>query len=120
VLGDLALLAVLTALFIATNLTIGYTLSTLARTQLQAAQLAMMFVMPNMMLSGFMFPFAGMPDWAQMIGQCLPLTHFVRMARAILLKGSNLADMRSDSLWLVALMLLTMTIAATRFRRTLD
>ena len=120
VLGDLAVLAVLTALFIATNLTIGYTLSTLARTQLQAAQLAMMFVMPNMMLSGFMFPFAGMPDWAQMIGQCLPLTHFVRMARAILLKGSNLADMRSDSLWLVALMLLTMTIAATRFRRTLD
>jgi len=120
VLGDLALLAMLTALFIITNLMVGYTLSTLAKTQLQAAQLATVFVMPNMMLSGFMFPFAGMPAWAQMVGQCLPLTHFIRMVRAILLKGSELTDLRSDAIWLVALMLLTMTFATTRFRRTLD
>ena len=119
-LGSLTLLAALSTLFITANLAIGYTFSTIAKNQLQAMQMSIMFFLPSILLSGFMFPFAGMPDWAQMIGQCLPLTHFVRMARAILLKGSNLADMRSDSLWLVALMLLTMTIAATRFRRTLD
>jgi len=120
VLGDLSLLGTLTTLFIFTNLAVGYTLSTLARTQLQAAQLSMVFMMPNMMLSGFMFPFAGMPDWAQAIGQCLPLTHFVRMVRAILLKGSEFEDIQADALWLVMLMLLTMTIAVTRFRRNLD
>jgi ABC-2 type transport system permease protein len=120
VLGDLALLGTLTMLFIVTNLMVGYTLSTLAKTQLQAAQLSMVFMMPNMMLSGFMFPFAGMPGWAQAIGQCLPLTHFVRMVRAILLKGSDLADLQFDALCLLALMLLTVIIAATRFRRTLD
>jgi ABC-2 type transport system permease protein len=120
VLGDLVLLGGLTTLFIITNLTVGYTLSTFAQSQLQAAQLSMVFMMPNMMLSGFMFPFAGMPGWAQAIGQCLPLTHFVRMVRAILLKGSALADLQFDALCLLALMLLTVTIATTRFRRTLD
>jgi ABC-2 type transport system permease protein len=120
VIGNLALLAALTTLFIATNLSFGYTFSTLAQNQLQAVQMAMMFFLPNLLLSGFLFPFAGMPEWAQWVGECLPLTHFVRIARAIMLKGSTIGDLRYDSLALVALMLVAMTIAVTRFRRTLD
>ena len=118
--GDLTLLAVLTTLFIAANLSIGYTFSTLAQNQLQAVQMAMMFFLPNMLLSGFLFPFAGMPQWAQWIGEGLPLTHYLRIVRSIMLKGSGLTDLRYDSLALVALMLVAMTIAVTRFRRTLD
>ena len=79
-----------------------------------------MFFLPNILLSGFMFPFAGMPGWAQWIGQCLPLTHFIRIVRAILLKGSTIGDLQVDAVWLVGLMLVAMTIAVTRFRRTLD
>jgi ABC-2 type transport system permease protein len=118
--GSLALLAVLTILFIATNLSIGYTISTFARTQLQSAQMIMVFFLPNVLISGFLFPFAGMPDWAQWISECLPLTHYLRIVRAILLKGSTLADLQSDAGWLAVLMLLAMTLAVTRFRRTLD
>ena len=118
--GDLGLLAALTTLFITTNLSVGYTFSTLAQNQLQAVQMSFMFFLPNILLSGFMFPFAGMPEWAQGIGQCLPLTHFIRIVRAILLKGSTLTDLEIDAVWLVGLMLVAMTIAVTRFRRTLD
>ena len=92
-LGSLALLALLSTLFITTNLSIGYTFSTLAQNQLQAMQMSMMFFLPNILLSGFMFPFAGMPGWAQWIGEALPLTHFIRIVRAIMLKGSRLADL---------------------------
>jgi ABC-2 type transport system permease protein len=120
VIGDLALLAGMTMLFITTNLMVGYTLSTLAQNQLQAVQLATTFIMPNLLLSGFQFPFAGMPGWAQLIGQCLPLTHFIRMVRAIMLKGSDLVDVKVEAMWLIGLMLIAMTIAVTRFRRTLD
>jgi ABC-2 type transport system permease protein len=120
VVGDLALLAALTTLFITTNLSVGYTFSTLAQNQLQAIQMTFMFFLPNILLSGFMFPFAGMPGWAQWIGQCLPLTHFIRIVRAILLKGSTIGDLQVDAVWLVGLMLVAMTIAVTRFRRTLD
>lgn len=120
IVGDMALLAVLTTLFIATNLSVGYTFSTLAQNQLQAVQMAMMFFLPNLLLSGFLFPFAGMPQWAQWIGEGLPLTHYLRIVRSIMLKGSGLADLRYDSLALVALMLVAMTVAVTRFRRTLD
>ena len=120
VVGNMALLAALTTLFIATNLAFGYTFSTLAQNQLQAVQMAMMFFLPNLLLSGFLFPFAGMPQWAQYVGECLPLTHFVRIVRAIMLKGSTLADLQVDTLWLTGLMLVAMTIAVTRFRRTLD
>ncbi len=120
VVGDLSLLAALTTLFIATNLSFGYTFSTLAQNQLQAVQMSMMFFLPNMLLSGFLYPFAGMPVWAQWIGECLPLTHFIRIVRAILLKGSNLADLHYDALVLALLMLVAMAIAVTRFRRTLD
>ena len=120
VVGSMILLAALTTLFIATNLAFGYTFSTLAQNQLQAIQMAMMFFLPNLLLSGFLFPFAGMPNWAQWIGECLPLTHFVRIVRAIMLKGSTIADLNYDALALFGLMLFAMTVAVTRFRRTLD
>jgi ABC-2 type transport system permease protein len=118
--GNLALLAVLSTLFISTNLSIGYTFSTLAQNQLQAMQMSMMFFLPNILLSGFMFPFAGMPRWAQWVGEALPLTHYLRIVRSIMLKGATLADLQSDTLALGGLMLIAMTIAVTRFRRTLD
>ena len=120
ILGDVSELAALTTLFIATNLSIGYTFSTLAQNQLQAIQMAMMYFLPNMLLSGFLFPFAGMPKWAQYVGETLPLTHYMRIVRSIMLKGATLADLHVDALALVALMLVAMTVAVTRFRRTLD
>jgi ABC-2 type transport system permease protein len=120
VVGSLALLAVLGTLFIATNLSIGYSFSTVAQNQLQAMQMSMMFFLPNILLSGFMFPFAGMPVWAQWIGEALPLTHFIRIVRAIMLKGSTFADLQYDAVALAGLMLVAMTVAVTRFRRTLD
>src|SRR5438445_2976136 len=119
-LGSLLLLALLSTLFITTNLSIGYTFSTIAQNQLQAMQMSMMFFLPNILLSGFMFPFAGMPQWAQWVGQALPLTHYLRIVRAIMLKGATLGDLRFDTLFLGGLMLIAMTIAVTRFRRTLD
>jgi ABC-2 type transport system permease protein len=118
--GSLFELALLSTLFIATNLSVGYTFSTIAQNQLQAMQMSMMFFLPNILLSGFMFPFAGMPQWAQWIGECLPLTHYLRIVRSIMLKGSSLSDLHYDTLILFALMLVAMTIAVTRFRRTLD
>ena len=120
IVGNLTLLAALTTLFIATNLSFGYTFSTLAQNQLQAIQMSMMFFLPNMLLSGFVFPFLGMPGWAQAIGEWLPLTHYIRIVRAIMLKGSTLADLRYDTLALAGLMAFAMTVAVTRFRRTLD
>jgi ABC-2 type transport system permease protein len=120
VVGNLAVLAALSTLFIATNLSIGYTFSTLAQNQLQAMQMSMMFFLPTILLSGFLFPFAGMPIWAQYIGEALPLTHFLRIVRAIMLKGSSLSDLRYDAIAMFVLMLVAMTIAVTRFRRTLD
>ena len=120
VLGNLLLLAALSTLFITTNLSIGYTFSTLAQNQLQAMQMSLMFFLPNILLSGFMFPFAGMPSWAQWIGEALPLTHYLRIVRSIMLKGATLPDLRYDTIALAILMLLAMVIAVTRFRRTLD
>jgi ABC-2 type transport system permease protein len=120
VVGSLTVLAALSTLFIATNLSIGYTFSTIAQNQLQAMQMSMMFFLPNILLSGFLFPFAGMPVWAQYVGEALPLTHFLRVIRAIMLKGSNLSDLRYDAAAMFVLMLIAMTIAVTRFRRTLD
>ncbi|MBV9348586.1 MAG: ABC transporter permease [Pseudolabrys sp.] len=120
VFGSLFLLALLSTLFIATNLSIGYTFSTVAQNQLQAIQMSFMFFLPNILLSGFMFPFAGMPTWAQWIGEALPLTHYLRIVRAIMLKGSTLGDLQTDTLALAGLMLVAMAIAISRFRRTLD
>ena len=120
IVGSLALLAALSTLFIATNLSIGYTFSTIAQNQLQAMQMTIMFFLPNILLSGFLFPFAGMPRWAQWVGEALPLTHYLRITRAIMLKGSSMGDLRHDAIALSILMLVAMTIAVTRFRRTLD
>lgn len=120
IIGSIGLLAALSTLFIATNLSVGYTFSTVAQNQLQAMQMSIMFFLPNILLSGFMFPFAGMPFWAQWIGEALPLTHYIRIVRAIMLKGATLADLRYDSMALFLLMLVAMIIAVTRFRRTLD
>ncbi len=120
ILGGLAALAGLSTLFIATNLAIGYTFSTIAQNQLQAMQMSIMFFLPNILLSGFMFPFAGMPLWAQWIGEALPLTHYLRIVRAIMLKGASVSELRYDATAMAVLMLIAMTIAVTRFRRTLD
>ena len=120
IVGSLTLLALLSTLFITANLSIGYTFSTIAQNQLQAMQMSMMFFLPNILLSGFMFPFAGMPVWAQYIGEALPLTHYLRIVRAIMLKGPSIGDLRYDGIALFILMLIAMTIAVTRFRRTLD
>lgn len=107
-------------LFIAANLTVGITLSSLAQNQLQAMQLAVFYFLPNILLSGFMFPFAGMPKWAQFIGNLLPLTYFNRLVRGILLKGNAWADLW-PSVWPVALFTLVVMGVALRFyRRTLD
>jgi ABC-2 type transport system permease protein len=79
-----------------------------------------MTFLPSMLLSGFLFPYAGMPVWAQYLGEVFPLTHFIRIARSVMLKGSTLIDLRYDTLALFILMLVVMAIAVTRFRRTLD
>jgi ABC-2 type transport system permease protein len=106
--------------FIAANLTVGITLSSLAQNQLQAMQLTMFYFLPNILLSGFMFPFQGMPRWARFIGEALPLTHFNRLVRGILLKGNGWADLWTDT-WPIALFITLVLFAALRFyRRTLD
>ena len=86
-------------LFIAANLTLGLTFSSLARNQLQAMQMTFFFFLPSMLLSGFMFPFRGMPGWAQAIGEVLPLTHFLRIVRGVLLKGNELGAKCSPTAW---------------------
>ena len=120
VVGSLALLSLVLVLFIATNLAIGFTFSTIAKSQMQAMQMTMFFFLPSMLLSGFMFPFRGMPDWAQVLGEALPLTHFLRIVRGILLKGSGIADV-APHVWPLALILLLVSAAALkRYQRTLD
>ena len=118
--GSLALLSLVLVLFIATNLAIGFTFSTIAKSQMQAMQMTMFFFLPSMLLSGFMFPFRGMPEWAQFLGEALPLTHFLRIVRGILLKGSGIADV-APHVWPLALILLLVSAAALkRYQRTLD
>ncbi|MBL8482541.1 MAG: ABC transporter permease [Rhodocyclaceae bacterium] len=107
-------------LFIAANLTLGITFSTLARNQLQAMQMTFFFFLPSILLSGFMFPFRGMPGWAQVIGNLLPLTHFLRLVRGILLKGSGAAELWPD-VWPLGLFMLVVLGAGLKlYRRTLD
>ncbi|MDR2675850.1 MAG: ABC transporter permease [Opitutaceae bacterium] len=118
--GSLALLYAVALLFIVANLSVGITFSTLAKNQLQAVQMAFFFFLPSLLLSGFMFPFRGMPGWAQAVGGCLPLTHFLRIARGVLLKGAGFADIAPE-LWPIALfMAAVMAVALKRYRRTLD
>ena len=120
ILGSVWLLVALSTLFAAANLAVGYTFSTFASNQLQAVQMTFFFFLPNILLSGFMFPFRGMPEWAQAIGAALPLTHFLRIVRGITLKGTGFADMRMDVFALVLFMAVAMGLALFRFRRTLD
>lgn len=118
--GSLPLLALVLALFITVNLAVGFTFSTLARNQLQAMQMTVFFFLPSILLSGFMFPFRGMPGWAQMIGEALPLTHFLRIVRGILLKGNGFFEIW-PSLWPLLIFLTAVsTLALVRYRRTLD
>ena len=107
-------------LFAASNLAVGYTFSTVAQNQLQAVQLTFFFFLPNFLLSGFAFPFRGMPHWAQWIGEVLPLTHFIRIVRGIMLKGNGFADMQMDVAALAIFMFAAMGLALFRFRKTLD
>jgi ABC-2 type transport system permease protein len=119
-LGSVPLLLGLTLLFIVANLAVGITFSTVAKNQLQAVQMSFFFFLPSLLLSGYMFPFRGMPAWAQDLGECLPLTHYLRVVRGILLKGNGLAETLPD-LWPIALFVLVMlTLGVKRYRQTLD
>ena len=118
--GSLWLLSLMLVLFIAANLAVGFTFSTIARNQLQAMQLTFFFFLPSMLLTGFMFPFRGMPVWAQAVGEILPLTHFLRIVRGIMLKGNGLVEV-APHLWPIALfMLVAGAVALKRYRQTVD
>lgn len=118
--GSLGLLLAVILLFITANLAMGVTFSTIARNQLQAVQMAIFFFLPSILLSGFMFPFRGMPGWAQMLGEVLPLTHFLRIARGILLKGNGLAEIVAELGALAAFVAVVLTVGIKRYRQTLD
>ncbi|MBY6260583.1 ABC transporter permease [Azospirillum sp. 412522] len=120
VVGSLGLLSAVLILFIAANLAVGFTFSTLARNQLQAMQMSFFFFLPSMLLSGFMFPFRGMPGWAQAVGEVLPLTHFLRIVRGILLKGNGLAEIAAEVLALALFLTVVTVVALKRYRQTLD
>jgi ABC-2 type transport system permease protein len=120
VVGSLTALYVVILVFVAANLCVGITLSSLAQNQLQAMQLTFFFFLPNILLSGFMFPFRGMPDWAQVIGQVLPMTYFNRLSRGILLKGNEFPDLWPDLWPLLVFIAVVMTIAVRTYRKTLD
>jgi ABC-2 type transport system permease protein len=119
-LGSYFDLSIALALFIAANLSVGFTISTVAANQLQAMQMTFFFFLPSILLSGFMFPFRGMPEWAQWIGEVLPNTHFMRIVRGVMLKGNGLLEMVNDLWPLAAFMLAAMAVALLRYRRTLD
>ncbi|MFN3229082.1 MAG: ABC transporter permease [Asticcacaulis sp.] len=118
--GEVPFLAAGIAIFIVTNLMLGYLISTLARSQMQALQMTFFIFLPSMLLSGFMFPFMAMPDWARFIGEGLPLTHFLRIVRGVMLKGAGVADLSSELWALTGILGVIGTLALWRFRRTLD
>jgi len=118
--GGIAALYGAALLFIACNLTVGIMMSSVAQNQLQAMQLTFFYFLPNILLSGFMFPFRGMPDWAQAIGSALPLTYFNRLVRGILLKGNDWPDLWTNLWPLVVFAVIVMGIAVKFYRRTLD
>lgn len=119
-LGSIPLLLAVALIFIAANLAMGITFSTIAKNQLQAMQMTFFVFLPSILLSGFMFPFRGMPEWAQRIGEILPLTHFLRIVRGILLKGNGLAEVLPDLWPIVLFTTVMMTIGIKRYRQTLD
>ncbi len=118
--GNITLLLLLTGVFILASLAVGFTFSTLAQTQMQAMQMSQFFFLPGMMLSGFMFPFEGMPKFAQWIGSALPMTHFLRIVRGIMLKGNGLAEVMPHFWPLAAFTVVAVLIALARYRQTLD
>ena len=118
--GSHALLTAAVLLFITATLTVGFTFSTIARSQMQSMQMTMFYFLPNILLSGFMFPFRGMPNWAQAIGEVLPLTHFLRIVRAVMLKGAGPADIAAEAAAIIAFTLVAAGVALLRYRQTLD
>ncbi len=118
--GSMALLMGMIGIFMLANLAVGFTFSTVARNQLQAMQMTFFFFLPSMLLSGFMFPFRGMPQWAQRVGEVLPLTHFLRIVRGVMLKGNGWVEVLPE-LWPMLLFLLAAgALAMARYQRTLD
>jgi ABC-2 type transport system permease protein len=118
--GSFPAFLVAVSLFIFANLMLGYLISTVARTQMQAMQMTFFVFLPSILLSGFMFPFRAMPVWAQAIGECIPITHFLRIVREIVLKGAGFPDITTDLLELLLILGVLSTLALARFRRTLD
>ncbi len=118
--GSLTLLSAALLLFIASNLTVGFTFSTVAKNQLQAMQMSFFFFLPSILLSGFMFPFRGMPVWAQWIGELFPLTHFLRVVRGILLKGNGVAEIWPEMWPIIAFVVVSALLALKQYRQTLD
>ncbi|MFV0491708.1 MAG: ABC transporter permease [Pseudorhodobacter sp.] len=118
--GSFGLLSLGIFIFIVAMVILGYLISTVARTQMQAMQLTFFFFLPSLMLSGFMFPFRGMPDWAQWLGQVFPLTHFLRLIRGVMLKGTGIDEVAQPILAMCLFILVMGTLALRRFRRTLD
>ncbi len=118
--GSLPLLLAMIGVFMLANLGVGFTFSTLARNQLQALQLTFFFFLPSMLLSGFMFPFRGMPQWAQYLGEALPLTHFLRIVRGVMLKGSGAAELAPELWPMLAFLVVAGSVALLRYRQTLD
>ncbi len=118
--GSLPLLLGAILIFVLALVLLGYTISTIARTQMQALQLAFFFFLPSILVSGFMFPYRGMPGWAQLFGEILPLTHFLRVVRAVMLKGADLAAIGTEIAWLIGFVVFFSVLALLRFRRTLD
>jgi ABC-2 type transport system permease protein len=117
--GSIGLLYALAFVFIAANLAVGLFFSTLATTQQQATQMSFFFLLPNILLSGFMFPYEAMPRPAQLLAQALPLTHFLRIVRGVALKGSDLADVATELLWMTGILTLLVTLASFRFSKKL-
>jgi ABC-2 type transport system permease protein len=120
IVGSVTALYVVILTFVAANLTVGITLSSLAQNQLQAMQLTFFYFLPGMLLSGFLFPFRGMPVWAQAVGSVVPMTYFNRLTRGILLKGNRFPDLWPDLWPLLVFTLVVMTVAVLTYRRTLD
>jgi len=118
--GNLLMLAAVAIIFIIANLLLGFTFSTVAQNQLQAIQMSFFFFLPSILMSGFMFPFHGMPRWAQWIGETLPLTHFMRIIRGIMLKGATFTDIIQEVWPIVVFTIVIGILALTRYRRTLD
>ena len=118
--GGWGALGVGIVLFIVGSLSLGFLISTVARNQLQAVQLSFFYMLPSILLSGFMFPFRGMPDWAQALGTAIPVTHFLRVVRGALLKGLGIAELWPSLAALGLFVLVVAGISMLRYRTTLD